>query len=495
MEPGGVLAGQVHLRGGEADFAVEHITLELVARVEAEHDDGESEGAVAFHRHVVGGGFRLAEHERRSVPFSFALPWETPITELYGQSLGIVLGVRTELGVTGARDKGDLDPLAVRPPPVQEAILEAFGQLGFGFKSADLELGRIDGTGQQLPFYQEIELTPAPRYADRVNEVELTFLAGPAGLEVVLEADKRGGLSPRGTTRSPVSPWTTTTSSGSTGTPGSGSGSTVLSTAMPRTPPRVRTATTVTAMVMRTGTGRGPVWAPRSRPVRPDSPSAWSAAWSPPKSSTRWATSSRATTRTRQRTGVTRDNPPRRRRFVALAFPRACFPQAGARTHTVIFYTAVDFSALVLDHPGPGPARSRTKGCGMGVSLAKGGNVSLSKEAPGLTAVVVGLGWDVRTTTGADYDLDASALLLNEAGKVVSDRHFVFYNNLTSPDGSVEHTGDNLTGEGDGDDESIKVGLSAVPAEIQRIVFPSPSTTPRTAARASARSATPSSGS
>ncbi|MFF5454229.1 TerD family protein [Streptomyces sp. NPDC012950] len=108
----------------------------------------------------------------------------------------------------------------------------------------------------------------------------------------------------------------------------------------------------------------------------------------------------------------------------------------------------------------------------MGVSLAKGGNVSLSKEAPGLTAVVVGLGWDVRTTTGSDYDLDASALLLNEAGKVVSDRHFVFYNNLTSPDGSVEHTGDNLTGEGEGDDESVKVALSAVPAEIQRIVFP-----------------------
>ncbi|MET9620571.1 MULTISPECIES: TerD family protein [unclassified Streptomyces] len=108
----------------------------------------------------------------------------------------------------------------------------------------------------------------------------------------------------------------------------------------------------------------------------------------------------------------------------------------------------------------------------MGVSLAKGGNVSLSKEAPGLTAVLVGLGWDVRTTTGADYDLDASALLLNDTGKVVSDRHFVFYNNLTSPDGSVEHTGDNLTGEGDGDDESIKVDLSAVPADIGRIVFP-----------------------
>lgn len=108
----------------------------------------------------------------------------------------------------------------------------------------------------------------------------------------------------------------------------------------------------------------------------------------------------------------------------------------------------------------------------MGVSLSKGGNVSLSKEAPGLTAVVVGLGWDVRTTTGTDYDLDASALLCNESGKVASDRHFVFYNNLTSPDGSVEHTGDNLTGEGDGDDEAIKVNLTGVPADITKIVFP-----------------------
>ncbi|MFI6080678.1 TerD family protein [Streptomyces sp. NPDC051217] len=108
----------------------------------------------------------------------------------------------------------------------------------------------------------------------------------------------------------------------------------------------------------------------------------------------------------------------------------------------------------------------------MGVSLSKGGNVSLTKEAPGLTAVLVGLGWDVRTTTGTDYDLDASALLVNEAGKVGTDQNFVFYNNLRSPDGSVEHTGDNLTGEGEGDDEVVKVNLAAVPAEVSRIVFP-----------------------
>ncbi|MCC3653945.1 MULTISPECIES: TerD family protein [Streptomyces] len=108
----------------------------------------------------------------------------------------------------------------------------------------------------------------------------------------------------------------------------------------------------------------------------------------------------------------------------------------------------------------------------MGVSLSKGGNVSLSKEAPGLTAVTVGLGWDVRTTTGTDFDLDASALLVDSAGKVLSDQHFVFFNNLKSPEGAVEHTGDNLTGEGEGDDEQIKVSLTTVPAQVDKIVFP-----------------------
>jgi tellurium resistance protein TerD len=106
----------------------------------------------------------------------------------------------------------------------------------------------------------------------------------------------------------------------------------------------------------------------------------------------------------------------------------------------------------------------------MSVSLNKGGNVSLTKEAPGLQAVLVGLGWDARTTTGADFDLDASALMVEQSGKIVSDQHFVFFNNLKSPDGSVEHTGDNLTGEGEGDDEAIKVNLVAVPTEVDKIV-------------------------
>ncbi|MFT3660667.1 MAG: TerD family protein [Gordonia sp. (in: high G+C Gram-positive bacteria)] len=107
----------------------------------------------------------------------------------------------------------------------------------------------------------------------------------------------------------------------------------------------------------------------------------------------------------------------------------------------------------------------------MGVSLSKGGNVSLTKEAPGLTAVAVGLGWDVRTTTGVDFDLDASALAVGADRKILSDQHFVFYNNLRSPDGSIEHTGDNLTGDGDGDDEVVNVDLASVPPNIDAVVF------------------------
>jgi tellurium resistance protein TerD len=107
----------------------------------------------------------------------------------------------------------------------------------------------------------------------------------------------------------------------------------------------------------------------------------------------------------------------------------------------------------------------------MGTSLTTGGNLSLTKEAPGLTAVTVGLSWDERTTSGQDFDLDASAIAAGIDGKVLSDKHFVFFNNLTSPDGSVGHTGDNLTGGGDGDDEQIKVNLAGVPVGVDKVVF------------------------
>ncbi len=105
----------------------------------------------------------------------------------------------------------------------------------------------------------------------------------------------------------------------------------------------------------------------------------------------------------------------------------------------------------------------------MGVSLQKGGNVSLEKAAPGMTKIRVGLGWDERATDGSEFDLDASIFLLNEAGKVRSDSDFIFYNNLASQCGSVVHQGDNRTGEGDGDDESVKIDLTKVPADVSKI--------------------------
>ena len=107
----------------------------------------------------------------------------------------------------------------------------------------------------------------------------------------------------------------------------------------------------------------------------------------------------------------------------------------------------------------------------MAVSLTKGGNVSLSKEAPGLKKMTVGLGWDVRKTDGTGFDLDAMVFLLNDAGKVRSDADFVFFNNKTSADGSVVHQGDNRTGAGDGDDEGITVDLEKLSADVQKIVI------------------------
>ena len=107
----------------------------------------------------------------------------------------------------------------------------------------------------------------------------------------------------------------------------------------------------------------------------------------------------------------------------------------------------------------------------MAISLNKGGNLSLSKTDPSLNQVLVGLGWDARATDGTDFDLDASAFLLSESGKVRGEHDFIFYNQTCSPEGSVEHTGDNRTGAGDGDDEAVRINLAQVPADIQKIAI------------------------
>ncbi|MCG6037842.1 TerD family protein [Acinetobacter baumannii] len=107
----------------------------------------------------------------------------------------------------------------------------------------------------------------------------------------------------------------------------------------------------------------------------------------------------------------------------------------------------------------------------MAISLNKGGNLSLSKTDPNLVRILIGLGWDERVTDGAAFDLDASAFLLTATGKVRGDHDFIFYNQLKSQDNSVEHTGDNRSGQGNGDDEALLVNLSKVAPEVEKIAI------------------------
>lgn len=108
----------------------------------------------------------------------------------------------------------------------------------------------------------------------------------------------------------------------------------------------------------------------------------------------------------------------------------------------------------------------------MGINLSKGGRIDFSKEAPSLKKIGVGLGWDTNESdTGADFDLDASVFMLDNTGKTPQESYFIYYNNLISPDKSVEHTGDNLTGEGDGDDETINIEINKIDSSIEEIVF------------------------
>jgi sporulation-control protein len=193
--PGGFIDGQVHIRGGDQEAQIDNVLLSLVTRVEIEGGDYDHEAGIELNRFSAGSNLRVAAGQAVSLPFRLPVPWETPITSVYGQHLhGMVMGVRTELVVAAGRDKSDLDAVAIAPLPVHQAILDAFAELGFRYKHADVEHGRIHGVRQELPIYQEIEFWPSPRYGGRVNEVELTFVTNPHGVEVVLEFDKRAGL-------------------------------------------------------------------------------------------------------------------------------------------------------------------------------------------------------------------------------------------------------------------------------------------------------------
>ncbi|MGW0559302.1 sporulation protein [Streptomyces sp. NPDC003016] len=192
--PGGVVQGEVRIQGGSVDQQIEGLSVGLQARVEVEGGDQEVKQDIEFTKQRLGGAFEVKAGAVHVVPFSLEIPWETPITSIAGQQLhGMNIGVTTELEIARAVDSGDLDPINVHPLPAQQAILDAFVQLGFRFKSADMERGHIRGTRQRLPFYQEIEFQPPQQYRG-LNQVELTFVADDREMDVVLEMDKKPGL-------------------------------------------------------------------------------------------------------------------------------------------------------------------------------------------------------------------------------------------------------------------------------------------------------------
>jgi sporulation-control protein len=191
--PGGVVEGLIDIQGGSVDQQIEYVAVALTARVEVESGDSEYDSMVTFHQHRLTGSFKLDDGARHQMPFQLQVPWETPFNVIGGQQLPkCFVGVRTELEIARSVDKADVDPIAVYALPAHERLLSAFTQLGFRFKGADFEKGRV--TGSQLPFYQEIEFYSAPQFAHSINELEVTFVTRNTDMDVILEVDKKGGF-------------------------------------------------------------------------------------------------------------------------------------------------------------------------------------------------------------------------------------------------------------------------------------------------------------
>nr|WP_255356697.1 sporulation protein [Kibdelosporangium sp. MJ126-NF4] len=197
VTPGGPLEGQVLIETGSHGSDLEFLSVSLVGAIVGEDSDGEYEEEVELAQIDLTQDLYLEPAQQYALPFVLQMPWDTPLTHLYGERLdGMELGLRTDLGLFGERDQGDLDELRIHALPAQEAIFEALQELGFRFNGAELEIGElaVAGVHQSVPCFQEIEFSVPDRYAAKLAEVDLTFVAGPHAMEVLLALGRRGGL-------------------------------------------------------------------------------------------------------------------------------------------------------------------------------------------------------------------------------------------------------------------------------------------------------------
>lgn len=194
VRPGQSLRGELRLAGGNDPVDLTGVAVGLVARVEVTSGDAEYDTMQEFHTQDVTGHIALAPGARQELPFRLDLPWETPLTHLAARPLpGIALAVRATLRVPYAPDPHHQTALTVRPLPAQQQVVDELGRAGFHIVRSDLERGHLYGVHQQLPFYQEMELRPTRNHPGGVRHLELTFVTDAWRVEVLLQADRRGG--------------------------------------------------------------------------------------------------------------------------------------------------------------------------------------------------------------------------------------------------------------------------------------------------------------
>ncbi|WP_344456580.1 sporulation protein, partial [Actinomadura kijaniata] len=190
--PGGVVAGKVHLRGGTRTVDIRHVTLALMPRMQNGHG-GETAGPEVY-RGALTRAFRLEAGQSRDLAFSIPLPYELPFTTVLGRELpGFTIGLCTEVDVKGEPDPGDVDPISVEPLQSQQWVLAAIARLGFKIKNVTFQQSKLRGLPQQLPFHQEIHLSPPPQFQGRLAQVGLTFVASPRMMGFKLRAEGRTG--------------------------------------------------------------------------------------------------------------------------------------------------------------------------------------------------------------------------------------------------------------------------------------------------------------